>query len=373
LRENTSNTFNTLVETTAYRQAIINSRPNTLTAKILGASGVEPRVVQVLGGSCASAGINIPCQVVGNGFDVGSPFGAYGTYNSLGNPSGGGLDGIADLQFVQASNPNNFKGNQYFSRVDYDVTRKDKIAVSLFIVPSSAFTSDTSAQARPMADINSKRLSYALGLIYTRTISSRMINEARFNITRWGFDMKQNRIQMPISVCRASRSKASLAIVSGSVFPEVRNTPGVIAERQLDFHDIVTRTFGNQVMKFGAEYRKDENSNGEIGAARPLYSMAGLWNLANGTPIFEQITADANGKPSANNTKFHTGELAFFVQDDWKFRPNLTFNLGLRWSYYSPITADQGVLGNLIPDANGGLAGGGGQRSLQLKHSPTRT
>jgi hypothetical protein len=35
----------------------------------------------------------------------------------------------------------------------------------------------------------------------------------------------------------------------------------------------------------------------------------------------------------------------------------VTFNLGLRWSYYSPITASDGILGNLIPDANGGLAG----------------
>ena len=356
LRENTSNTFNSLVETSAYRSAIINARPNTLTAKILGASGVEPRIVQNLGGTCASAGINIPCQVVPGGFDVGSPTGAYGTYNSLGNPSGGGFDGIADLQFVQLSNPRSFKGNQYFSRVDYDVTKKDKVAVSSFIVPSSAIGADTTAQARPMADINSKRMNYALGFIYTRTISSNMINEGRFNITRWGFDEVASNPQANLGLPRVEVE----AIFGDRLrfgFPRSSNTPGVITEKQLDFRDILTRTFGNHVMKIGAEFRKDLNSNGEIGNARPLYSMSGLWNLANGTPIFETITADANGKPSADNTKFHTSELAFFVQDDWKFRPNLTLNLGLRWDYFSPITADTGVLGNLIPDANGGLAG----------------
>jgi hypothetical protein len=356
LRENTSNTFNSLVETAAYRQAIISARPGTLTARILGATGVAPRVVQNLGGTCASAGINIPCQVVAGGFDVGSPIGAYNTYNSFSTPSGGGFDGIADLQFAQISNPASFKGNQYFSRVDYDITKKDRLAVSSFIVPSSAFTSDASAQGRPMADINSKRLSYALGFIYTRTISSRMINEARFNITRWGFDETQSNPNADLSLPRVEVE----GIFGDRLrfgFPRSQNTPGVISERQMDFRDILTRTFGNQVMKLGAEYRRDQNSNGEVGAARPLYSMSGLWNLANGTPIFESITADATGTPSANNTKFHTGELAFFVQDDWKFRPNLTLNLGLRWSYYSPITADQGVMGNLLPDSNGGLAG----------------
>ncbi|NJM53331.1 MAG: TonB-dependent receptor, partial [Blastocatellia bacterium] len=117
-------------------------------------------------------------------------------------------------------------------------------------------------------------------------------------------------------------------------------------EKQFDFRNTLTKVWGNHILKFGGEYRRYLNNNGEIGGARPLFSFHRLWNFANGTPIFEEITTDLSGKPAANNTKFRTSELAFFVQDDWKFRPNLTLNLGLRWSYYSPITSSDGVIGN---------------------------
>ncbi len=356
VKENTSNTINTVVETAAYRQAVITARPNSLTAKILSASGITPNTIQVLGGTCATAGINIPCRVVGDGFDVGSLTGSYGNYVSLGTPSGGGFDGVADLQYVQIGIPKKFNGNQYFTRFDYQVTSKDKFAVSSYIVPSRSIGSDGSAQGRSIADLNSKRNSYALAFIYDRNLSSTMVNEARFNITKWGFnEIKAN----PNANLGLPRVEVE-GIFGDRLrfgFPQGQNTPGVIDERQLDFRDIVTKVIGNHVFKVGGEYRLDNNSNGEVGASRPLFSINGLWNLANGTPIFESITADANGTPTANNTKFKTSELAFFVQDDWKFRPNLTLNLGLRWSYYSPIEAINGVLGNLVLDANGGLAG----------------
>ncbi|MEP6787948.1 MAG: TonB-dependent receptor, partial [Acidobacteriota bacterium] len=349
IKENTSNTYNALIDTAAFRQGIISARPNTVTANILSAAGVAPRVVQILGGTCASAGIFgfVPCQVVGNGLDIGSITGTYGTY-AANDVSGNGLDGIADVQFAQLSNPRTFNGGQYFTRIDYQVTKKDKIAVSSYIVPTRAFSADTSAQSRPQADINSKRRSYALAFIYTRTISTTLINEARFNITKWGFDETKSNPNANLGLPRIEiQGFYGDRLRYG--FPRSPNTPGVIGERQLDFRDNLTKIWGNQVLKFGAEYRRDLNSNGEPGGARPLYVFDRAWNFANGTPVFEQIIADQNGKPAANNTKFTTSELAFFVQDDWKFRPNLTLNLGLRWSYYSPISATNGVLGNLIP------------------------
>lgn len=355
LKETTNNTYTSVIETPQFRSNIIAARPNTVTARVLSASGVEPRITQILTASCAV--VNVPCQVVGNGLDVGSITGVYGTYQpSFANPLGGGFDGVADLQLAQLTNPASFKGNQYIGRIDYQATEKDRFTFSSFTVPNTANSSDRSAQSRPQADIISERLSYALGFIYNRIISPSMTNEARFNITRWGYDETKSNPEANLGLPRVEIE----GVIGDRLrfgFPSSPNTPGVIDEKQFDLRDSLTNVRGNHVLKIGGEYRRDLNSNGEVGGARPLYSFHRLWNFANGTPIFEQVTATLAGKPAPNNTKFHTGEVAFFVQDDWKFRPNLTLNLGVRWSYFSPVTASDGVIGNLLLGPGNGLAG----------------
>jgi carboxypeptidase family protein/TonB-dependent receptor-like protein len=355
LRENTNNTYNSLIETSQFRSSILAARGNTLTGRIISASGVEPRVLQVLPASCGE--VFVPCQVVGNGLDLGSITGAFGTYvPTFANPLGGGFDGVADVQLAQLTQPASFSGNQFVTRIDFQATENDRFTFTSFIVPNTATGADRAAQSRPQADITSERLTYALGFIYNRTISPTMTNEARFNLTRWGFDETESNPNANLGLPRIEIED----FFNGRLrfgFPAGLNTPGVIDEKQLDFRDALTNIIGNHVLKIGGEYRRDLNSNGEVGGARPLYSFHRLWNFANGTPIFEEISATLDGKPAPNNTKFHTAELAFFVQDDWKFRPNLTLNAGLRWSYFTPPTATDGVIGNLELGPNNGLAG----------------
>lgn len=365
LREDTSSTYRALVELDSFRQAIISARPNTLTSRILSSAGVEPRVNQVLTPDCN--GIFSGCAIVGQGMDIGSISGSYGTYvpTLSSAPNGGGLDGIADVQWALLDRFAQFRGNQFTTRVDFNATDKDRFTFSSYFVPNKALTSSDSTQSRPQADINSERFTYALGFIYNRSISASMTNEARFNITRWGFDETKTNPDAAFDLPRVE--------IEGFYGDRLRfgfqrglNTPGVIEEKQLDFRDVFTTVFGNHVLKIGGEYRRDLNSNGEVGGARPLYSFHRPWNFANGTPIFEEITATLQGQPAANNTKFTTSELAFFVQDDWKFRPNLTLNMGLRWSYLSPVTASDGVLGNLLLGPGGNLAGATITTSEQL-------
>lgn len=362
LRNKSNNTYTSWAETQEFRDMVVASRPGTVTSAILGDPGIAPRIVSVLSGTCAelSGDVNAGCQEVGNGLDIGSMTGMYGQYvqffNTGGAPTGGGLDGIADIQKVLLANATDFKGNQFNTRIDWDITPKDQFTFSSYFVPSNATRSDTAGQSRPMGDITSKRLSYALGFIYRRTLSPTMINEARFNVTRWGYDETKSNPNANFGLPRIEiESLFSDRLRFGA--PYGLNTPGVINERQFEFRDTLTDIVGNHVLKFGGAYRRDLNSNGEVGGARPLYSFKGLWNFANGTPIFEQIVATQQGQPVPNNTKFHTGDMSLFAQDDWKFRPNLTLNLGLRWEWFTPITADQGELGNLILGPDGGLTG----------------
>lgn len=354
-RSSTNNTSQGFVETSQLRQLIRTLRPNGLSARILGAPGIEPRVISILPRTCADFSFPVPCQNVSGGFDIGSPTGALGQYVPFSQPLGGGPDGIPDLQFALLANPTNFRGNQYFTRADFNITPKDTLAVTAFFTPVTNFTSDSAAQSRPMADITSNRLNWDLAFIYIRNISPTMLNEARFNYTRWGFNEIASNQNVNFGIPRIEIEgllPGGDRLRFGANRSE--NTPGVIKERQLDFRDVLTKVIGNQNLRFGAEYRLDLNDNTGTGGARPLYSFVRPWNFANDTPIFEAINADANGQPQANNTPFRSGDLSFFVQDDWKFRPNLTLNLGLRWEYFSPIRAGGGrKLGNLIFGSNG--------------------
>ncbi len=59
---------------------------------------------------------------------------------------------------------------------------------------------------------------------------------------------------------------------------------------------------------------------------------------------YPQQTSLQSGATSYN---FRANAFDFFVQDDWRFRPNLSFNLGLRYEYNGPYTEASNRIANL--------------------------
>jgi hypothetical protein len=350
--------YDAWIETSQYRQQVIALRPNGNTTHVFQASGIEPRILSVLTSSCAFA--NLPparCQAVTGGLDLGSPGPGPSPTNpyidGFGMSTGAGFDGIPDIQFARLANPSKFVGNQYQTRIDLQATEKDSFTVSTYFTPTDNVGANTGGRSRPMADISSPRFSWSAAAIYNRIFSSTKVNEFRFNYNKWSFNEVTANTNVDFGIPRIE--------VEGLPFDRIRfgadrseGTPGIYSESQMEFRDTFNWVMGNQSFKFGAEWRKEKNGNSLIGGARPLYSFVGLWNLANDAPIFEAINADpSTGGPATGRREYSSNNYAFFVQDDWKLRPNLTLNLGLRWEYYAPLTDTGGQQSNLFLGQNG--------------------
>jgi Carboxypeptidase regulatory-like domain len=352
LRTGSTDFRDQFVETAQFRQLVVNQRPGGLTTGILQSPGVEPRIAEVIPRDCSIVGSQ-PCQIVPGGLDIGSPTGRLGQYVPGDQPAGGGLDGIPDIMFARMALPNRITGNQYNLRVDYNITSRDQLAVSSYVTQLRTLTSDSDGRSRPMGDILSKPVNPAVTLAYIRTFSPTLLNEARFNFARFGYDDINSNANVNFGIPRLE--------VEGFTFDRIRfgaprseTTPGIFAENTYNLRDVVSKVLGSHALKFGGDIRWEQSNNQLAGGARPIYSFSGLWNLANDTPVFEGINADPRtGLPADAQRYFRTTDYSAFIQNDWKVRPDLVLNVGLRHEYFSPLTEERGQLGNLIFGPNG--------------------
>ena len=359
LRQGNTNFTTAYVETPEYRQQVIAARPNSLIARVLGSPGIAPRVAAYIPVGCPAGFASGACRQVSGGLDLGSLTGARGQYVDIGaNPAGAGLDGVPDVAFAQLALPSHVQGNQYNARLDFNPTAADSFAVSTYISGLDQLNVDAAGGSRPLGDLPFKPLNTAATATYNRTISPTMLNEVRFNFTRFSDNGLADAANVNFGIPRIEVE--GLAIPDRVRFgaPQSETTPSKLAQNQFEFRDGLTKVAGNHALKFGVEARWEQDNSSLVGGARPLYSFQGLFNLANDTPVFEQINANpGTGAPADAQRYFRTHTYGLFAQDQWKLRPDLSLMLGLRWEYFSPITEKQNRVSNLVYAAPYTLAG----------------
>ncbi len=358
------------VETPEFRQALVASRAGSVAARLLSAPGVVPQVQKYFGGSCgdiigydpvSNPGI---CQVIPaggatqGGLDLGSPVpitDPTDPYVPLSYPptqkgnsfNGNGLDGVPDVVQALLVNPSHHYGTQYNGRVDYQ-RGNHLFAASTYITKADNLTTEND-QFRPMGVILNKPTNPAGTLLWNWTVSPTLLNEARLNFSRFSYDeVSSNTVanfgipEIQVEGIFRTGPRLDFGVKRGN------NTPGVLSQNTYAFRDTLSKVIGRHALKFGFEVRKEQNNNNEIGLARPVYSNVRLWNFFNSAPIFEGVDVNPQtGLPDSTQRYLRTSDYAVFGQTDWKVRPNLTLNLGLRWEYYTPITEKQGRLTQL--------------------------
>ncbi len=356
LRDRDTTYQNQWIDTPQFDSLLADYSPDTPVAATLAEPGIAPRVKQVLPASCAS--FPVPCQVVGNAVNIGSPTGTYGTYLSGAAEGtcpnniecGAGLTDVPEFEFAQIYLPQTTSGNQYNARVDYDMGRSI-FSVNTFFTSYHQLAADASAQGRPLADYNSDRFTPSGFLGWIFNISPTIVNEARFNFTRWAFNDISANPQIDWAI---PRTEIQNALPSGQriVFGAAQgdNTPAIYAENTFAFRDVVTIVRAQHSFHFGFEATRLEDNDDLLGGGRPDIVFQQPWNFANGTPIYEAVEVNPlTGTPPSSQRAYRKSQYGLFFQDDWKLRPNLTINLGLRWDYDAPPTDAGGRLANILP------------------------
>jgi hypothetical protein len=343
-------------ETPQFLAAARSAQPGSIAARIAGYPGEGASYNVIIPKSCSDAGLpnSAQCQPIFQGgqylgLDVGSPLHttlgtADPTYVSGGTPGvGGGLDGVPDIMFVQSVNPTNAAPQQYNGRMDFQATSKDLIAFSSYYVPNDQTSFNGPARAANFW--HSNRLNEAATLLWDHTISGSWLNEARGGVTRWHFNEIASNPQEPWGLPQDNLDALGSANLQFFGAPG----PGVFYQTTYNFRDTLSAALGRHSLKFGADLYWEQDNDSQAGGARPQFNFRNLWDFANDAPYSETGNFDPRtGLPTSATEYIRSHIFAGFVQNDFKVKPNLTLNLGLRWEYFTPVREKYGNISNVV-------------------------
>jgi hypothetical protein len=121
--------------------------------------------------------------------------------------------------------------------------------------------------------------------------------------------------------------------------------------RNYNFFDNVTKVLGNHSIRFGMTYNAYQKTENNGGANAGSFTFSNVTTPAGGT-AFQQSFANflmGNAASFSQTSLDITPDMRAkqweaFVQDDWRIKPNLTVNIGVRYSLFLQPTDAKGEL-----------------------------
>ena len=218
----------------------------------------------------------------------------------------------------------------------------------------------------PTVGGNTSVRSFDIPIGYTRNIG-KVINSFRI-------DFNRNRVST-LNLYAFNTNVAGLAGITGisinpfdwglpnlsfTNFGGIQDTNPLLQRNQTwTFSDSLILNRGKHTWRWGGDFRRVQLNTETDGVARGSFIFTGLntANVAGGVAMpdtgfdfadfllgFSQQNSVQFGE---NNYHFRGNSWDLFVQDEWKIRGNLTFNLGLRYEYVSPFSEVNGRIANL--------------------------
>ncbi len=296
LRSLVAGAYTDTVETQQFHDLVLQLRPNSIAAKVLQAVP--------------------PLRYPTTGIDVGTLL-----------PGGGSSttpDGIPDIGQVSVDSPFRRWGNQFNGRADYQFPNaKDRIFASYWYTKPQWGSNVT----RPVSAGDTFTTVQAGNVVYTRSFTPTVLNEARFGVNDIFFDNTYPK--MPLNIPYLYTDDGGISINA--------SYNNIYHSRVYQFVDNFSINRGRHAFKFGIDYRYSLLT--AEWPYPPTFNFASILDFANDNPYLESRTIDvaSGGQAKLAHLPMYTGDFSAFFQNTWQMRPNLTLNYGLRMETFTPI------------------------------------
>lgn len=239
---------------------------------------------------------------------------------------------VVPMAAVQRAVPFNNRIDEYTVRGDANLSEKHRFWGRYFWQKSPNVNAGVGVDGWTY---DNPALSKQIGGGWNWTITSRLNNEFRFNYSKlfvlFGGGTTGGKGQIPevekidLAFARfsptftAANGAAVLGVGPATNLPQGRNVEAY------QFSDNLGLVHGNHQMKLGADIRKLKNTAPFLPNVNGNFQFDSLTQLANNTPTSLTVAL------GPATLKYDEWDQFYYFQDDWRLRPNLTLNLGVRY------------------------------------------
>jgi hypothetical protein len=243
--------------------------------------------------------------------------------------------------------------NFFTIRADGKISDKDSIAAT-YLRDVTPYSSPDSLNA---VLLNSATRRQVVSLEETHTFGPTLVNSVR-----GGFSRLYEIDDVGVAAINPLASDPSLAAIPGQFAAHViggigidqfiggvgGNTIALYGWNSFQGYDDAFWTHGTHSFKFGGGVERQQLNRLSHGDPSGIFTFDSLTGFLTNNPTkFTGTNGSTVGPQGLRQTIF-----GLYTQDDWRFRPNLTLNLGLRWEMSTVINDHQGRIVNLfnLPD-----------------------
>jgi hypothetical protein len=206
--------------------------------------------------------------------------------------------------------------------VDYNISAKMQVTGKFYDQNNNTPYSASNGQAGYFIGSPSKSKQAGGNWVYAMTPT--LVNEFRFSLVRSEYDSFGGNTQ-PFS--NLTQNIANVGITGYLGYGLAYNLPQYRLVNSYQYQDNLSKQLGRHAIKMGVQYINDNIPLGFLPNVNGVYTFSSFQSYVNDTP------SSFSGAAGLATEKPHELDQAYYFQDDFRVRPNLTLNLGVRYEY----------------------------------------